>query len=296
MRDYGIVSPRFWIGETGKALRGDMPAQVLAMYLMTSPHSTMTGVFHCPVLYMAHETGMEMEGASKALQRLIEGGFCEYEEASETVFVVRMAAYQIGESLSAGDNRVKGLRKEVSKMPEGRIKSRFLEVYGEAYHLAEETNKASPSKAPSEPLRSQEQEQDQEQEQKQDQDNSADAGRQRKQADYPDEFEDAWKAYPARAGGNPKRKALQAWSARRKAGVSAETMLQGVHRYARYCALTGKLNTEFVKQGATFFGPDEHYLNDWSPPAQPAGPGPGARKETPHERGQRMARERGIIQ
>ena len=57
MRDYGIVSPRFWIGETGKKLRGNPNEQVLALYLMTSPHANMIGVFHCPILYMAHETG-----------------------------------------------------------------------------------------------------------------------------------------------------------------------------------------------------------------------------------------------
>ena len=33
MRDYGQVTPAFWIGETGKKLRGDVNAQVLAMYL-----------------------------------------------------------------------------------------------------------------------------------------------------------------------------------------------------------------------------------------------------------------------
>ena len=77
MRDYSVITPAFWIGETGKKLRGDVNAQLLAMYLMTGPHSTMTGVFHCPVLYMAHETGMSMEGTTKALERLLEVGLCE---------------------------------------------------------------------------------------------------------------------------------------------------------------------------------------------------------------------------
>ena len=166
MRDYGIISPRFWIGETGKALRGDQAAQVLAVYLMTSPHSSMTGVYHCPILYMAHETGMDKEGASKTLQRLIDGGFCEYDEASETVFVVRMAAYQISETLNPGDKRVIGLKRDLQKMPEGRIKSRFLEVYGSAFHLLDEVKKPSTFQAPSKPLRSQDQDQDQDQEQK----------------------------------------------------------------------------------------------------------------------------------
>lgn len=151
MRDYGKVSPQFWIGETGKQLRGDANAQLLALYLMTCPHSTMTGVFHCPILYMAHETGLGIEGATKALARLSEVGFCEYEEASETVFVIRMAAYQIGDSLKPNDNRVLGLRKEVERMPESRAKSRFLAVYGVAFGLVEPGKKGRGSKAPPKP-------------------------------------------------------------------------------------------------------------------------------------------------
>lgn len=169
MRDYGIVSPRFWTGETGKQLRGDRDAQVLALYLMTSPHSTMTGVFHCPILYMSHETGIPFEGASKALARLIEGGFCEYDVPSETVFVVQMAKFQIGESLKPADKRVFGLRKEVDRMQKGRLKQRFLEVYAEAYCIGDLLETPSPLVAPSEPHRSQEQDQDQEQDQEQNQ-------------------------------------------------------------------------------------------------------------------------------
>lgn len=162
MRDYGVVSPKFWIGETGKALRGNAPAQVLALYLMTCPHANMIGVFHCPVLYMAHETGLGMEGASKALQSLIEAGYCTYDEASETVFVHRMAAYQVAESLKAGDNRVKGVEREWQNIGPASLKQAFFAIYSVAFHLPGDGKKTSPSKAPSKPLASQEQEQEQE--------------------------------------------------------------------------------------------------------------------------------------
>lgn len=172
MRDYGIVSPKFWIGRTGKQLRGNAEVQLLALYLMTSPHATMTGVYHCPILYMANETGLTEKGASKALARLIEAGFCEYEGASETVFVLRMARYQVGESLNEKDKRVEGLRREVEKM-ENRFKTRFLEVYGEVFHLNGKVKINSPSEGASEPHRSQDQDQDQDQEQEQKKDTSA---------------------------------------------------------------------------------------------------------------------------
>lgn len=135
MREYGQISPSFWIGKTGKQLRGNPSAQVLALYLMSSPHSTMTGVFHCPVLYMAHETGLGMEVASDSLNRLIELGFCEYDEPLEYVFVLRMAAFQIAESLKPGDNRIAGLRKEVAKMASISLRDRFLDEYGQAFSI-----------------------------------------------------------------------------------------------------------------------------------------------------------------
>lgn len=84
---------------------------------------------------------------------------------------------------------------------------------------------------------------------------------------YPDDFEAAWSAYPKRAGGNPKKSAFKAWSARRKQGVPAETMQAGVERYAQFIRAKGDERTEFVMQGQRFFGPNAEYDNDWLPPA-----------------------------
>lgn len=50
MRDYAKVSPRFWLGETGRELRkAGAEAQVVAFYLMTSPHANMLGLYYLPV-------------------------------------------------------------------------------------------------------------------------------------------------------------------------------------------------------------------------------------------------------
>lgn len=146
MRDYGKVSPKFWVGKTGKALRKHPEAQIVALYLMTCPTSDMTGVFHCPLMYIAHETGLGEEGALKGLQRLFEVGFCTFEEDTDTVFVHEMAKFQIGEELKVNDNQVKSVRKAYSSM-KGAIKAAFYERYKDAFHLIE----ASPSEAPSKP-------------------------------------------------------------------------------------------------------------------------------------------------
>ena len=81
--------------------------------------------------------------------------------------------------------------------------------------------------------------------------------------DYPADFEAVWSDYPPRAGGNSKRAAFRAWSARINSGVPAKTIRDGVLRYRRYLERSGKIGTEFVKQAATFFGPDEHYSQKW---------------------------------
>ena len=88
---------------------------------------------------------------------------------------------------------------------------------------------------------------------------STDSGRD----DYPEEFETLWRAYPKRMGDNPKRKAFKAWRARITAGRTADEIQAGVVRYAAFIAATGKAGTEFVKQAATFLGPDEGFAAEW---------------------------------
>jgi hypothetical protein len=163
MRDYGKVSPQFWIGKTGKSLRGNPDAQLLALYLMTSPHSNMIGVYHCPIAYMAHETGMTFEGASKALQCLIEADFCTFDAEDEYVFVHQFAIHQIGESLDPKDKRGKGVENELAKVPKNQCWQAFIDRYAVPYNLQIVRPEASPFEAPSKPLRSQKQEQEQKQ-------------------------------------------------------------------------------------------------------------------------------------
>jgi len=83
-----------------------------------------------------------------------------------------------------------------------------------------------------------------------------------KRNDYPAAFEEAWQAYPTRPGAN-KRATFKAWTARIRSGVAAETMLAGARGYSAYIQATG----QHLKLPETFFGPDEHFGSDWTPPA-----------------------------
>lgn len=164
MRDYATVSPVFWTGQTGRRLKQAGPdAMLVAMYLVTSPHSNAMGMFYLPTLYISHETGLTLEGASKALVRACEEGFCAYDDEAEVVWVFEMARFQIGQALSPKDNRVKWVNEEYVKLPKCRFLKDFFNKYATAFHL-KESREGSPSEVPSEPHRSQEQDQEQEQE------------------------------------------------------------------------------------------------------------------------------------
>lgn len=168
MRDYAKVSPHFWTGSTGKQLRQCPEAVVVSMYLMTCPHANMLGLYYMPLLYVAHETGLGMEGASKGLQWACNAGFCSYDESTEMVWVHEMARFQIADKLKDTDKRSIGVQNEYNSLPSNPYLVSFYDKYSLAFCMTvkrENTAKNSiPKEAPSKPLASQEQEQEQEQE------------------------------------------------------------------------------------------------------------------------------------
>ncbi|WP_228300284.1 hypothetical protein [Acinetobacter junii] len=180
MRDYAKVSPHFWTGTTGKKLRSSPEAVIVAMYLMTCPHANMLGLYYMPLLYVAHETGLGLEGASKGLRSACEAGFCSYDEASETVWVHEMARFQVADSLKPADNRCKSVQKDYDSLPSNPFLASFFDKYAQAFCMTQKRDGSAknntPLEAPSNPLRSQEQEQEQEQDQEQENSHTQNAG------------------------------------------------------------------------------------------------------------------------
>lgn len=196
MRKYSSITPKFWIGKTGRKLRGDISAKLVAAYLLSCPNNDMTGVFYCPLCQISAETGLPLEAPSvplpspfqgplkdirEALETLQREDFAIYDYESEYVFVKKMALFQIAPELKPTDKRVTGIKTAIESMPEN-FKHLFIKEYNECFNLGfkdipapdfkefcsqtQDENKtfASPLEAPSKALRSQEQEQEQEQE------------------------------------------------------------------------------------------------------------------------------------
>lgn len=156
MRDFAKVGPTFWVGETGRALRKlGRDTQLVALYLITAPDSNLTGVYHLALPTLAHHTGLPVKGASEGLpspsrgvveilRDLSEVGFAHYDPESETVWVVEMAARQLGDTLSTRDNRHVAVLRELEAHRKCRFYNDFRAKYGERFNL--------PAEAPSKPL------------------------------------------------------------------------------------------------------------------------------------------------
>ncbi|MDF0605385.1 hypothetical protein HZU77_006940 [Neisseriaceae bacterium TC5R-5] len=135
MRHYAKVTSSFWLGHTGRQLRGQSATQLVALYLMTSPHANMIGVFHCPALYISHETGLSMDEVSDGLRRLKEADFCTVDADRELIFVHEMAHYQIGTDIKPADKRLSGVQHDYAGLPEGPLKRAFFARYAQAFYL-----------------------------------------------------------------------------------------------------------------------------------------------------------------
>ena len=154
MREFSKAMPQFWTGKTGKEIRGQKDPQIVAFYLFSCPSSNMIGLYYLPMPTLCHETGLTLGEARKALARLLEVGFATYDEHFEHIWVLEMAAHQIGETLKPKDNRVAGITNELKKY----VSSPFFNSFMERYRIAFHQNMSDFPEAPSESLPSKDKE------------------------------------------------------------------------------------------------------------------------------------------
>lgn len=81
------------------------------------------------------------------------------------------------------------------------------------------------------------------------------------------DFLAAFEQYPKRAGSNSRTDAYRCWKARIASGVQPADLVAGLVRYTAFCHTTGKVNTEYVLQASTFFGPSDRWKESWEAPA-----------------------------
>lgn len=85
MRDYGTLHTSFWTSDGVRGMSGD--AKLLAIYLLTSPHSNLIGCFRLPDGYVCEDLGWPVETVAERFGELFQKGFATREERSKYVLV-----------------------------------------------------------------------------------------------------------------------------------------------------------------------------------------------------------------
>ncbi len=135
MSEFSKIFRDFWIMPLGKKIRNcELEGKALAFYLMTSPHTNMTGIYYLPLPLAAHEIGIPSKGVQRGLEALIKIGFCSYDVETEYVWIHDMATSQLG-ALKRNDNRVKYVNCLFRKLPKLSFLTDFYEKYRDLLHL-----------------------------------------------------------------------------------------------------------------------------------------------------------------
>lgn len=158
MRDYGKVHTSYWTSSNIRSMSED--GRALAMYLLTCPHGTISGVFRLPDGYACEDLQWDAERVSKGFDELLRNGFANRCATTKWVWISKHFEWNPPEN----PNQRKAAAKVASQVPDECVwKPEFMRVCGKFFgvFIEEEIN---PSPTLPEPFLNQEQEQEQEKE------------------------------------------------------------------------------------------------------------------------------------
>lgn len=290
---YRKVAPSLWTGATGRWLRRQPPAvTVVAFYLFTCPSSSQWGVYYIPIALISNDTGIDRRGIEGALKGLRAHGFCDYDDETETVWVVNMCREQVGD-LRGEDKRVKSAFEAYREVAKTVFGSLWYASYRESLQLPDGELPYSAVQrtieGASKGHRSQDQDQDQER------------IRIRKQKQEPIsavaefDFEALYQLYPRKEG---KTRGMTLAKSQVKTQADYDALKTAV---ANYAASRASEDPKFTKQFSTFMGCWRDYVDAAPMVQQSLGKAiGGGRVMSPNELAewarQQMAEERAALE
>lgn len=135
MRDYSKLSPFFWVRGSGRRLRGDAIAQIVAAYLSTCPAANMVGIFYVSIATIADDTGHSAEDVRSAIVRIEAARYAFYDFDAGIAWIPNHARFEIGAEMTPGDKRRKKVLAELSQVEGHRFEGEFRALYAAAYGL-----------------------------------------------------------------------------------------------------------------------------------------------------------------
>jgi len=277
---YGAIDHRIWTSFSIKQLSDN--CKLAFIYILTSPHSNMIGFYYLPIPYMAHDLGWTIDTAKKNLLRLCEestGPLVRYDFDAEVVLVPRYLRYN---PLATG-NRQTGAISRLRELPSTPLVQWFhggakqfacnmekmltaieeiessqsldgvLEGIGESAYTVAVTDAVTDA------------------------------------VEYvatgSEDFELFWNEFKAMKRGVGKVAAKKAWHTTTFVGrpgdgghrpIEFAVLIQAAKHYRMSCEQE-KTDPKFIKQPATFLGPDRNW-EDWKDKPKPSSNGNGTNR------------------
>lgn len=166
MRDYGKIFSTFWTSDSTRTLSDN--GKVLALYLLTGPHSNIIGCFRLPDGYVAEDLGWNPQTVSEGFTELFRKGFATRDSGSKWVIINNYLKWNPLEN----PNQTKSALRAFEQVPDScavkPLLARSIHDHANRFLNGLESILApflNGSETLSEPFRNQEQEQEQEKEQ-----------------------------------------------------------------------------------------------------------------------------------
>ncbi len=119
---YTRVESRFWQDEKMREVSDD--ARYLMLYLLTSPHRNIIGIYFLPSPYACFDLGWDEKRFSKGLQELISAALIKYDAKAHVVLVKNYLKHNPLEN----PNQVKSAIEKLKEIPETQLFQDFLEI------------------------------------------------------------------------------------------------------------------------------------------------------------------------
>lgn len=134
-RDFAMIMPSFWTGESGKRLRGKPWAQILALYLMSCDQTCMTGLFKIAPSTICKETGIPLGEFDDAVMHLTNTGIIVYDYDAEVVWIENLTRFQVGDTLKSGDTKRMSIVKRLRWASKHPFIGMFFAKYGHGFGI-----------------------------------------------------------------------------------------------------------------------------------------------------------------
>ncbi|MGI2030622.1 hypothetical protein, partial [Endozoicomonas acroporae] len=109
MKDFGKVSGQFWISDDIQSLSDK--AKLLALYLLTTGHGNLIGIFRMPKGYIAADLNWEEPSVERAIAELTASGFLLASDQCQYICIPQFMEHNPVDNITQIDARLKLLVK-----------------------------------------------------------------------------------------------------------------------------------------------------------------------------------------